>query len=232
MTAAVKNRVRARVTHVLFDVDGLLLDTEPVYTEATRAVIARFGKIFDWGIKGNMIGLPARDAARYLIRALQLPMTVEDYLAGRNQYLREHFAACAALPGAERLVRHLHRHRIPMAIATSSERALFDIKISRHDWFALFDAMVTGDDVAHGKPAPDIFLEAAKRIGGAPASTLIFEDAPSGIEAARAAGMRVVAVPDAHMDRARYRGADAVLGALTGFAPQEYGLPRFPGGAT
>jgi len=223
--------VNARVTHVLFDVDGLLLDTEPVYTEATRAVIARFGKTFDWRLKSNMIGRRALDSARYLVRELQLPLAAEDYLAERNELLRKNFAACGALPGAEALVRHLHRHRIPMAVATSSERDLFEIKISRHCWFALFDAVVSGDDVERGKPAPDIFLAAAAALGAAPASTLIFEDAPAGLEAGRAAGMRVVAVPDACMDKARYRAADAVLDSLPEFAPEDYGLPGFAGRA-
>ena len=215
----------ARVTHVLFDVDGLLLDTEPVYTAATNAVLARFGKTFDWSLKANMIGRRAIDSARYLVREMQLPIGAEEYLAERNKFLRKNFAACEALPGAEELVRHLHRHRIPIAVATSSERDLFEIKITRHNWFALFDAVVSGDDVAHGKPAPDIFLRAAQSIGGAPQSPLVFEDAPSGVAAARAATMRVIAVPDARMDKARYRDADAVLHSLAEFSPESYGLP-------
>ncbi|MDA7971752.1 MAG: HAD-IA family hydrolase [Gammaproteobacteria bacterium] len=228
-----KTAARARVTHVLFDVDGLLLDTEPVYTEATNAVVSRFGKTFDWRLKANMIGRRALDSARYLVRELELPLSAEEYLAERDVILRKTFAACDAMPGAEELVRHLHRHRIPIALATSSAWDLFDIKITRHtDWFALFDARVGGDDVAHGKPAPDIFLEAAARIGADPASTLIFEDAPSGLAAGLAANMRVIAVPDANMDKARYRDADAVLGSLTEFSPEEYGLPGFGGAAT
>ncbi len=218
------------VTQVLFDVDGLLLDTETIYTAVTSRIVGRFGKVFDWRYKGNMIGRPALDSARYLVQALNLPISAEEYLAERDDLLRRNFAACEALPGAEKLVRHLHRHHIQMAVATSSSRDLFDLKITRHaDWFALFDAVVSGDDpaVARGKPAPDIFRVAADRLGAAPDSTLVFEDSPAGLAAGLAANMRVIAVPDPNMDKSRYAGAEAILGSLREFVPQNYGLPAY-----
>ncbi len=219
---------RPPVTHVLFDVDGLLLDTEIIYTEITARITARFGKKFDWSIKRNMLGRRALDSARYLVQALELPLSAEDYLAERNALLRDGFAACDALPGAENLVRHLHRHGIPMAVATSSDRDLFEVKITRHTaWFALFDEVVSGDDpaVARGKPAPDIFTLAAARLGAKPASTLVFEDSPLGLAAGIAANMRVVAVPDPNMEKFRYPGADLIIDSLLEFSPEAYGLP-------
>ena len=221
---------KAAVTHVLFDVDGLLLDTETIYTEVTQKIVGRFGKTFDWRYKSNMIGRRAMDSARYLVRALELPLSAESYLAERNGLLRERFAACEALPGAEKLVRHLHRHHIPMAVATSSNRDLYELKITRHDaWFDLFEVVVSGDDAAvtQGKPAPDIFTVAASRLGAEPGSTLVFEDSPSGLEAGLAAQMRVVVVPNPNMDKSRYPGADLIIDSLLQFAPQTYGLPKF-----
>ena len=211
--------------------DGLLLDTEIIYTEVTRHIVARFGKRYDWELKRRMIGRPAIDSARYLVRALELPLSAEDYLAERNDLLRERFAACDALPGAEKLVRHLHRHRIPLALATSSDRDLYEVKITRHRaWFALFARVVTGDDpeITHGKPAPDIFTLAATRLGAPPSSTLVFEDSPLGLQAGIAAKMRVVAVPDPAMDKADYPGADLIIDSLLEFAPERYGLPGLP----
>lgn len=98
--------------------------------------------------------------------------------------------------------------------------------------FALFDLIVTGDQVANGKPAPDIFQRAAAGFAcppASPAAVLVFEDAPSGIEAARAAGMASVMVPDPQLDRALVDEVrpDAVLGSLTDFVPQEWGLPPY-----
>ena len=216
------------VRFVIFDVDGLLLDTEPVYTQVTQEIVARFGKTFDWSIKGNMIGLAELESARYLIETLDLPITPEEYLSERNGMLRKGFAKCDAMPGAESLVRHLHRHEVPIAVATSSSKELFQVKITRHTaWFKLFPVIVTGDDPAirNAKPAPDLFLTAASRLGADVKSVLVLEDAPSGLAAGIAAGMRVIAVPDPNMDRSRYEGAVELLESLTSFVPGKYGLP-------
>ena len=218
------------ISHILFDVDGLLLDTEIIYTEVTQQIVAEYGKTFDWSIKANMIGRAELESSKYLVDALDLPISAETYLNRRNDMLRIGFATCGAMPGAERLVRHLHRHGVPIAVATSSTRELFDIKKSGHtSWFDLFEHTVTGDDpgVKNAKPAPDIFLASGKKINAVAASTLIFEDAPSGLAAGTAAGMHVIAVPDPNMDMGRYQGALEVLGSLNDFDPPKYGLPAY-----
>ncbi|NKB75880.1 MAG: HAD-IA family hydrolase [Gammaproteobacteria bacterium] len=216
------------VTHALFDMDGLLLDTEVIYTQITQKIVSRFGKTYDWSIKSNMIGRRAIDSARYLVSQLDLPMTAEEYLEERNGMLLAAFATAKALPGAERLIRHLYQHNVPIALATSSNRDLYEVKASSHqDWFTLFNTVVTGDDseITEGKPAPDIFNVAASRIGASPVSTLVFEDAPSGLAAGIAANMRVVVVPDSNMEKSRYMGADLILNSLIEFDPSTYGLP-------
>ncbi len=219
---------RPAARYVLFDVDGLLLDTEIIYTEVTRDIVARFGKTFDWSIKANMIGRAQMESSRYLVETLELPISPEDYLEERNDKLRAGFPDCRAMPGAEALVRHLHAHGIPIAVATSSSRELYELKKSRHGaWFELFEAEISGDDpeIRQAKPAPDIFLAAAARIGARPEETLVFEDAPSGLAAGIAANMRVIAVPDPNMDRNRYTGATEILASLEDFDPARYGLP-------
>ncbi len=216
------------VTQVLFDMDGLLLDTERIYTEVTQSIVGRYGKVFDWSVKGNMIGRGSKESSRYLVEALELPISAEEYLAERDVLLREAFPRADALPGAEALVRHLAEAGIPIAVATSSDLDLFELKTRRHGaWFDLFDTVVTGDHpkVSHAKPAPDIFLAAAEALGGGADETLVFEDAPSGLEAAMAAGMRVIAVPDPNMDKSRYAGAAEILDSLQTFDPSRYGLP-------
>lgn len=217
------------ISHVLFDMDGLLLDTEIVYTDATQKIVGQFGKVFDWSIKSNMIGRPSTESAQYLVDTLSLPISAEDYLQQRDVLMRKAFPSCQPLPGAKRLVEHLSAHEVPIAVATSSSRDLFEVKTQNHPWFSLFKAIVTADepDVKNGKPAPDIFLSAAGHIGARPGTTLVFEDAPSGLVAAKAAGMHVVVVPDANMDKTRYIGADLILDSLLEFSPDEFGLPQF-----
>ena len=216
------------VTHVIFDMDGLLLDTEGFYTEATRQIVGRHGKTFDWSIKANMVGRSSRAAAQYLVETLALPLSAEDYLAARRELLEARFPEAEPMPGAHRLTDHLHRHGVPIAVASSSDKGFYALKTQRHrDWFARFDTVVLGDDpeLHQGKPAPDIFLLAASRLGADPAHCLVFEDAPSGVQAARAAGMRVVAVPDPAMDRERYQEADLVLNTLEELDLTRFGLP-------
>ncbi|HSW39116.1 MAG TPA: HAD-IA family hydrolase [Acidobacteriota bacterium] len=219
------------ITHIIFDNDGLLLDTEPFYTKAHQAVASRFGKTFDWTVKSKMIGLRAEDSAKIMIEALSLPLTVPEYLKARKHLLEEQFPDAQPLPGAVRLTRHLHSAGIPQAVATSSDRRHFELKITKHqDWFSLFDCILTGDDPAirRGKPAPDIFLIAAGRLNADPRHCLVFEDSPAGVEAARTAGMFVVAVPDMNMSEAAYAGAHQVIRNLNDLELSLWGLPPFP----
>jgi len=219
------------VTHVLYDMDGLLLDTEPFYTEVTQAIVGRYGRTFDWTVKSRMIGKKAADSARILVDALQLPISPEDYLQERESLLAALFPLAQPMPGARRLTDHLARHRVPQVVASSSHRREFELKITQHrEWFACFQCVVLGDDpeVKRGKPAPDIFLAAADRIGAAPSQCLVIEDAPSGVEAARAAGMPVVAVPNPAMSVDAFREASQVLSSLELFDPAVWGLPAYP----
>jgi pseudouridine-5'-monophosphatase len=211
----------------IFDLDGVLLDTEPLYTTATAQVAARFGKLYDWSVKRDCIGRGTLEAARIIIDALALPLSPEALVVERDRVLVELLARAPALAGAEAFSRALAARGVPLAIATSTEAPLFAIKAARHrDWLSIFRAAVCGDDprVARSKPAPDIFLAAAADLGAAPQDCLVFEDSPFGVEAACAAGMQVIALPDPAMDRARYARADAVVAGFAELAIESLGF--------
>ena len=214
------------VSHVIFDLDGVLLDSEPIYTEATQRVIAPFGKVFDWSIKGDMIGRSSLEGARHLIRSLDLPLTPEEYLRRRRPLLEALFREVAEIPGARRFVEALRERGVPLAVATSSETALYRLKTARHPWFERFSVIVCGDDPRIGqlKPAPDVFLVTARELGVAPEQCLVFEDSLAGVSAARAAGMQVVALPDPAMDKGRYGAADLVINGYEELTTADIGL--------
>lgn len=220
-----------KVSHVIYDLDGLLLDTEPFYTQASQIIAQRFGKTYDWSVKSRMIGKKATDSARIFTEALALPITPAEYLEERKTLLEALFPKAEPMPGALRLTSHLHRCRVPQAVATSSDRRHYELKVSRHlEWFRIFDCTVIGDDpeVRHGKPAPDIFLLAAARLGAVPSRCLVFEDSPAGLHAALAAGMYAVSVPDPNMERRAFEGSHQILRSLEEFDPAAWGLPPYP----
>ena len=131
------------------------------------------------------------------------------------------------MPGAARLLRHLHRHKIPTALATSTPAKYLGVKMASHDgWIEKLDAVCTGDEVTNGKPAPDIFTLAARRLGADPATCVVLEDTPLGIQAAKAAGMFAVAVPSIQ-DASLYETADEVARSLYDIRPESWGLPPF-----
>src|SRR3954468_14584261 len=196
-------KLTRRSRFAIFDLDGVLLDTEPLYTVATAQVAARFGKLYDWSIKRDCIARGTLEAARVIVDGLALPLSPEALVLERGRVLVELVARAPAVAGAEPFTRALAQRGVPLAIATSTEAPLFAIKAARNrDWLAIFRAAVCGDDprVARSKPAPDIFLAAAQDLDAPPADCVVFEDSPFGVEAARAAGMQVIALPDPAMD--------------------------------
>ncbi|KAH7931632.1 hypothetical protein HPB52_025525 [Rhipicephalus sanguineus] len=133
------------VSHVIFDLDGLLLDTEKLYSAAAEAVALRYNKTFTWELKKRVLGSTAADAAHTIVEALGLPLPPDEYMAEVDRIFHKAVPDANLMPGAERLVRHLHAHAVPMAIATSSTPEAFDLKMTRHrDLLPLFHHVVCG----------------------------------------------------------------------------------------
>ncbi|XP_006341286.1 (DL)-glycerol-3-phosphatase 2, partial [Solanum tuberosum] len=157
-----------------------------------------------------------------------------------DQYTRISLLVLTICPviGASRLIHHLHENGIPICVATGTHTRHFDLKTQRHsELFSLMHHIVRGDDpeVKQGKPSPDIFLAAANRFEGGPVDPqiiLVFEDAPSGVLAAKNAGMSVVMVPDARLDSSYHQVADQVLNSLLDFSPDDWGLPPLENAST
>ena len=216
------------ITSVIFDLDGLLLNTEPLIFEVARAIALQYGKSLDSAIRLKTAGLTGHDSARVIIEHLNLSIDVETYLDKKAVLVEIFYPQAEPMPGAIALTRYLQQHGIHQAVATSSSQRPFNLKTSRlGDWFRQFTCIVTGDDpdIQNGKPAPDIFLIAAQRLGVSPDQCLVFEDSLAGVAAGKAAGMSVVAVPDPMFDAVLYHEADQIIASLTDFSPVAWGLP-------
>jgi len=215
--------------------DGLILDTERMFDVMVQEYAERMsGEKFPreklMEVRSQMFGRKKEVSAQILHDALKLDDSVppEDYLEWRKPREREMFPEAKLLPGAERLIRHLARCRVPLAIATSSTLEAYEMKISHHrDLFALFDKVVTGEQVERSKPSPEIFLVAAALIKVHPIEALVFEDAASGVLAGKGANMQVVAVPHHRLDKSKVAQADQVLESLEEFRPEDWGWPAF-----
>ena len=216
------------ITHIIYDMDGLLLDTESLNEQVNREIVQRYGKAFTTEIKIAIAGRSTLDSARIIVDSLNLPLTIDEYLAARNKLLYPLYPTAQALPGTRELIQHLSKHKIPQAIASSSTRNHFEMKMVNHQkWLKIFEAVTLGDDpeLKQGKPAPDIFLLAAKRLNALPEKCLVFEDSLAGMKAAIAAGMSVVIIPDPVFDKQRFEDATQVLNSMTEFNPQAWNLP-------
>lgn len=232
MAKNVSNGFR-KVTHCIFDMDGLLLDTEPAYEEIVRQIARAFGKPYPFEVRMKIMGTTDQRSAQIAVNDLHLPISVGEYLERYYKLCGELLGNAPLLKGAERLIRHLHDHNIPFALATSSGAEMVDLKTSHHqELFKMFHHRVCGSSdpgVKEGKPAPDIFLVAAERFpdNPQPNNCLAFEDAPNGVKAAISAGMQCVMVPDDHVPRDMCTLATQVLKSLEQFDPEHFGLPPY-----
>lgn len=182
---------------VIFDMDGLLVDSEPVWAVAESAMMTQRGKQSDPEIQKSLVGLRMGDFLSAMIDAYSMTDTLEDL---RTEIVERMVTLIPAevrpRPGAPELLASLETRHIPCAIASSSGMAIINAVVTAQGWDRYFKTHVSGDDVPHGKPAPDIYLEAARQLGVDPADCLTLEDSPTGARAAVAAGMVCYAIPD------------------------------------
>ncbi|MFJ8635769.1 HAD family hydrolase [Streptomyces sp. NPDC093568] len=182
---------------VIFDLDGTLVDSEPNYFEAGRRLLAEHGiPDFTWADHERHVGISTLETVTRWKREYGLDASVDDLLADKNRrYLELARAATRVYPEMREFVELLAADVVPMAVASGSSRAAITAILTGTGLDARLRTVVSADEVARGKPAPDIFLEAARRLGATPADCVVVEDAAPGAAAAHAAGMRCIAVP-------------------------------------
>jgi HAD superfamily hydrolase (TIGR01509 family) len=181
---------------IVFDCDGLLLDTEGCWSAGQAALFARHGRAFEPEHKQALVGRSMAEAGPIYERLLGRP--------GRGVHLTDELVSlvveelrqtgCTPMPGAVELLGML-RGRAPLGVASNAPRPVFEAAVAAAGVLGWFEAAVSADDVERPKPAPDIYVEACRRLGADPADAVALEDTATGLAAARAAGMRTIGVP-------------------------------------
>lgn len=202
-----------RPVAVVLDMDGTLLDTEPLAARAWGEAAAALGVGFDMAVAQAMVGRNFADCSAMVRAHYAAPYPV-DALLGRWHAAYDAIVEREGLtlkPGVDELLSWLEALAIPRAVATSTRRDRARSKLGRTSLLPRFHAIVGGDDVARGKPAPDIYVEAARRLGASAAHCLALEDSEPGVMSALAAGMTPIMVPDMHPPSADLLALDVVV---------------------
>jgi beta-phosphoglucomutase-like phosphatase (HAD superfamily) len=203
---------------VIFDLDGVLADSESWWNEIDAKLLAGYGVTYRGEYHRNVIGVSYRIACEFYKKTFKLAASVEELMRRRGEIATEFFANRVGLfPSAKGVLEELQRMKLRLAVATSSVSASARPFLTRHGLTEFFDVIITGEEVEHGKPQPDIYLCAAEKLRIPADACLVIEDALPGVAAAKAASMRVAAIPDTRfVDRRDYeKQADYVLGDLT-----------------
>jgi HAD superfamily hydrolase (TIGR01509 family) len=206
---------------VVFDLDGVLLASEEVWDAVRERYVRERGGRYDEEVQRAMMGMSAPEWSRYLHEEAGVPD--EPDAINRDvveRMLEAYRSKLPLLPGAEEAVQRT-ADACPLALASSSNREVFEAVLELAGLTDCFRATVSSEEVEHGKPAPDVYLEAARRLGVAPERCAAVEDSHAGIRSAKAAGMRVIAIPNASYppDEEALDLADVVLESLDQLTP-------------
>jgi mannitol-1-/sugar-/sorbitol-6-/2-deoxyglucose-6-phosphatase len=203
---------------IIFDMDGLLIDSEIVWEKVEADLLATHGTTFDREIARKHMGMRIDEAAAVMVREYGLscdPIHFSTQLV--DALLAEFDVNLDLMPGAAEVMAQAAALGVPVAIASSSPMRVVQYVVTRFDWHNTVAFLCAGDEVARGKPSPEVFLLAAERMGVAPENCLVLEDSVNGARAARAAGMRCIAVPNHAYDASHFEGiADWVIPTLEG----------------
>jgi HAD superfamily hydrolase (TIGR01509 family) len=200
------------LTTIIFDMDGLMVDTEPLSRRAWEQVITPFGAVLTDAVYGRMIGRRSPEAGQILLESVQIPLSVEELVGQKTAVFEQTLVqGVPVMPGLMALHTAIARRDLPWAVATSSPRHHAQQILGQLGLLEACGAIAGGDEVAQGKPAPDIYLLAAERLGVVPEKCLALEDSVPGCQSAAAAGATVVAVPNGDVATAVFPCADYIF---------------------
>jgi HAD superfamily hydrolase (TIGR01509 family) len=212
---ASSDQMEMRLKAVVFDLDGVLANTEDLYEEAGSAVLGRRGLTYDPPLRELMMGRPVADALRIMIETHDLSDPVDALFEECREVLYGLMAtALAPMPGVGELLDRLDSAKLPVAVATSALPEYAEFVLTRLDLKRRFQFVLTSADITHGKPDPEIYLLAARNLALEPREMMVLEDSANGCRAAVAAGAFTVAVPNRHTAKHNFAGARLIADTL------------------
>jgi HAD superfamily hydrolase (TIGR01509 family) len=210
------------ISAVVFDLDGVIVDSEQVWDEVRERYVREVGGTYTESATRDMMGMSSVEWSRYMAESLGVPGTPEEINAAIVRRMLERYGEAPPLiPGAVEAVRGC-AERWPLAVASSSNPELIEVVLDAAGLRDVIPVVVSSQEVARGKPAPDVYTEAARRLGVDPQTCAAVEDSHNGIRSAKAAGMRVIAIPNPHYppDEEALAQADVVLRSISELTPE------------
>src|SRR5438045_2673929 len=208
----------SQIRAVIFDLDGVLADSEPGWDQIDAKLLAEYGVNYRGEYHREVLGVSYPLAVDFYKKAFAITAPTEEMMKRREMIATEFFADRVGLfPHAKEVLQELQEMNMRLALATSSVGASARPFLDRHQITKFFEVIVTGDEIERGKPEPDIYLHTVKKLAVTAEDCLVIEDSLSGISAAKAAKMRVAAIPDRRfVDPREYeKEADYLLGSLS-----------------
>jgi HAD superfamily hydrolase (TIGR01509 family) len=215
VTRVQTNKNEPALRAVVFDLDGIIANTEDLYEQAGETVLSRRGKTYDADLREQIMGRPVVDALQIMIDCHSLPDTVDDLMRECTEALQQLIAtSLAPMPGAVSLIDDLQAAKMPIAVATSATPEYADNVLTRLSLIQRFWFILTAADIHRGKPDPEIYLLSAARLGIATSQMMVLEDSANGCRAAVKAGAVTIAVPNRHTRNHNFSGACFVADTL------------------
>jgi HAD superfamily hydrolase (TIGR01509 family) len=211
---------------IIFDHDGVMVNTEPLHSRAWIEILEKYGvrpKLHENGLV-HQVGITINENWEILKSNHNLSEDTELLEEQRGQLYLDQLKRSKPMPGMEALLRFLRGEKqkgnLKIAIGSSSNREYIEIALQNFGFSDDFDLIVSGKDVPRGKPAPDIYLKVSRELEVSTENCLVLEDTPAGVTAAKSAGMKVIAIPNAYTAGSDFSNADMMVGSLRAIDPE------------